>query len=114
MNIHNMKLRTKYFECIETGTKRIELRLNDEKRRNITIGDEIIFEEQIDNPRYLKVKVVDLYYEKNFNSLLDKYELKLFSDENTTKEELLVALNQFYILEEQEKYGVVGIKIEII
>ena len=47
MNIHNMKLRSKYFECIKTGTKRIELRLNDEKRSKIKIGDEIIFEELI-------------------------------------------------------------------
>ena len=44
MKKYNMKLMPKYFECIKSGTKRIELRLNDEKRKNIAIGDEIVFE----------------------------------------------------------------------
>lgn len=29
MKKYNMKLMPKYFECIKSGTKRIELRLND-------------------------------------------------------------------------------------
>jgi len=114
MKTYNMKLRTKYFDCIKTGSKRIELRLNDEKRKGIQIGDEIIFEELIEKPRYLKTKVVDLYYEDNFNELLNKYEIKLFADEETTKQELIEVLNEIYPIENQIKYGVVGIKIEII
>ena len=74
MIIHKMKLITKYFDCIKNGTKRIELRLNDEKRKDIKIGDIIIFEELKDNPRHLKTKVIDLYYEDNFIDLIDKYE----------------------------------------
>lgn len=38
---HEMKLQPKYFEYILNGTKRIEIRLNDEKRQLINIGDEI-------------------------------------------------------------------------
>ena len=114
MKTYNMKLRTKYFDCIKNGSKRIELRLNDEKRKGIQIGDEIIFEELIENPRYLKTKVVDLYYEDNFNELLNKYDTKLFADEETTKQELIEVLNEIYPIENQIKYGVVGIKIEII
>ena len=114
MKTHNMKLRTKYFNFIKNGTKRIELRLNDEKRKEIEIGDEINFEEVVDNPRCLKTKVVDLYYESNFNELLNKYDIKLFADKNTTKQELLDVLNEIYPIEKQTKYGVVGIKIEII
>ena len=41
--LHKMKLRPKYFDCIKNGTKRIELRLNDEKRSIIQLGDEIEF-----------------------------------------------------------------------
>ena len=114
MTTHNMKLITKYFDCIKNGTKRIELRLNDEKRKNIKIGDIIIFEELKDNPRYLKTKVIDLYYEDNFNDLIDKYDIKLFADENTTKQELIDVLNEIYPINNQTKYGVVGIRIEII
>ena len=114
MTTHNMKLRTKYFGCIKNGSKRIELRLNDEKRKNIKIGDEIIFEELTENSRYLKTKVIDLYYENNFNDLIDKYDIKLFADVDITKQELIDVLNEIYPTEKQIKYGVIGIRIEII
>ena len=113
MKTYNMKLMTKYFDFIKFGSKRIELRLNDEKRKNIKIGDEIIFEELADNPRYLKTKVIDLYYENNFNNLIEKYDIELFADKYATKEELIKILNDIYQKEKQEKYGVVGIKIEL-
>lgn len=38
-----MKLQQKPFDSIKTGQKTIEMRLNDEKRRLINIGDEIEF-----------------------------------------------------------------------
>ncbi len=108
-----MKLMTKYFDYIKYGSKRIELRLNDEKRKNIKIGDEIIFEELIDNPRYLKTRVIDLYYENSFNDLIEKYNIELFADKYVYKEELIKILNDIYSQEEQEKYGIVGIRIEL-
>ena len=40
---HNMKLNPDPFTAIETGKKNIELRLNDEKRQQIKIGDTITF-----------------------------------------------------------------------
>ena len=36
---HEMGLRPKYFDYIKNGTKRIELRLFDEKRQKIRLGD---------------------------------------------------------------------------
>ena len=36
---HELKLRPKYYDYILNGTKRIELRLNDEKRSSIKLGD---------------------------------------------------------------------------
>ena len=40
---HKMKLQPKYYDFILNGTKRIEIRLNDEKRRMIKVGDTITF-----------------------------------------------------------------------
>ena len=40
---HILKLQPKYFDYINDGTKRIELRLYDEKRQKINIGDIIVF-----------------------------------------------------------------------
>lgn len=107
-----MKVISKYFDCINNGTKKIEIRLNDEKRKNIKIGDEIVFEDLDNQERKVKVKVTNLYYEDTFDDLLNKFDVSIFGDSNTTKEELLDTLNKIYSKEEQEKYGIVGIGIE--
>ena len=41
--IHKMNLNPEPFEMIRNGQKTIELRLNDEKRRMINVGDMIEF-----------------------------------------------------------------------
>ena len=41
--IHKMKLNESPFERIKNGTKTIEFRLYDEKRRQVKIGDKIEF-----------------------------------------------------------------------
>lgn len=43
MATHSLRLQEKYFNFIKSGTKRIELRFFDEKRRAIQVGDEIVF-----------------------------------------------------------------------
>ena len=114
MKTHNMKLITKYFDYIKDGSKKIELRLNDEKRRLINIGDEIIFEEVSDNPRYLSVKVTNLYHYNTFEELIDNFDIKLLAGENIEKEELLNIIDGIYTKEEQRKYGALGIEVETI
>ena len=42
-NIIDMKLQKEYYDYIKNGTKRIEIRLNDEKRSKIKINDVIRF-----------------------------------------------------------------------
>ena len=41
--LHEMKLNENPFERMKNGTKTIEFRLNDEKRKKIKIGDKITF-----------------------------------------------------------------------
>ena len=43
---HNMRLNHDPFVLIEKGSKTIELRLNDEKRSKIKVGDTIVFEDR--------------------------------------------------------------------
>ena len=114
MKIYNMKLMSKYFDYIKYGSKRIELRLNDEKRKKIKIGDKIIFQDLSDNSRFLDTRVIDLYYDNNFSSLIDKHNIELFADASISKEELLLRLNEIYSKNAQKQYGVVGIKLEIL
>ena len=50
---------------IKNGIKTIELRLYDEKRRKLNIGDIILFENRKDNEQ-IKCRVVKLHLFKNF------------------------------------------------
>lgn len=111
---HKMKLQPKYFDCMLNGTKRIEVRLNDEKRRLIKIGDIITFYKMPDEKESFSVKVIDLLHYDSFEDLLNDYDISLVADKNDSKENLLNILSEFYSEEEQEKYGVLGIKIDII
>ena len=111
---HEMKLRSKYYDYMKNGTKRIELRLNDEKRRKIKIGDTITFLKEQDLSESFDTKVVDLLKYNSFTELIEDYDMSLLADKSMTKNELLNILEEFYTKEEQSKYGVVGIKIELI
>lgn len=108
-----MKLNPKYFEYIKTGTKRIEIRLNDEKRKNIKIGDEIIFQKEPGLKEEIDTEVVNLIVKKDFKELIENLKISEYSDENESEENFLEDLYKFYTKEQEEKYGVVGIKIKL-
>lgn len=110
--IHEMKLQPEYYEYIKMGTKRIELRLNDEKRQKIKIGDKIKFLKEPDLKEYFECVVIDLLKYNNFNELFNDYDIKVLADENVNKQEFLKTLEKFYSKKDQEHYGVLGIKIE--
>ena len=70
--LHKMKLQEDPFERIKNGTKTVEFRLYDEKRRTIQIGDEIEFSKLPELQEKLLVKVIDLYKEESFEKLFKK------------------------------------------
>ncbi len=109
--MHEMKLQDRYFNYILNGTKKIELRLNDEKRSLIKLNDIINFKNEVTNETF-EVKVVGLLRYNSFNDLFDDFDIEVLADKEMTKKELLDVLEQFYTKEKQEKYGVLGIKIQ--
>ena len=111
--MHEMKLRPKYYDYILNGTKRIEIRLNDEKRQKIKIGDTIKFLKEPELKDSFIVKVVDLYKYNSFKEMFKNFDISILADKNMTKEELINDLEKFYTKEKQDTYGVVGIKIEL-
>ena len=111
---HILKLQPKYFDYINNGTKRIELRLYDEKRQKINIGDTIIFQKEPELEIIMKVKVIGILRYNTFEDLFKDFDIEMLADKSMTKQELLNVLEEFYTPEKQEQYGVVGIRIEII
>ena len=109
---HILKLQPKYFDYINNGTKRIELRLYDDKRKKISIGDTIIFQKEPELETTMKVKVIGLLRYNTFEDLFKDFNIEIMADKSMTKQELLSVLEEFYTPEKQKQYGVVGIRIE--
>ena len=109
---YEMKLNNEPFIKIKDGTKTIELRLNDEKRKLLKIKDLIEFTNR-DTLEKILVEVENLHYYESFDELykhFDKVSLGYNEDEIANPKDM----EKYYSKEEQEKYGVLGIKIKLL
>jgi len=84
-----MRLNPEPFELIKSGIKKAEVRLNDEKRKNIKIGDIIVFSKRPELKEKIEVKVIG---RKEYSEYPTKY----------------------YSEEEQLRYGIVVFDIELL
>ena len=109
--LHQMKLHPAPFEMIKCGQKTIELRLYDEKRQQIKVGDSILFT-NTETGETLKTIVTKLHC---FDSFAELYRSLPLLKCGYTEADIGTAqptdMEQYYSAGEQEKYGVVGIEI---
>jgi len=112
MQTHTMRLMPNPFDKIKNGSKKIELRLYDEKRQIINIGDHIIFEKEPEREERVETKVTALLRYENFSDLFDDFPSEIFG--GRSKEDLLLGVHKFYSKEKEKEYGVLGIKIELL
>lgn len=112
--MHEMKLQPEYYNFILNGTKRIEIRLYDEKRQEIKLGDDIKFLKEPDLNESFNAKVVGLLRYNSFEDMFKDFDISVLADKSMTKEELIGVLEQFYTKEKQEQYGVLGIRVELL
>ena len=107
---YEMKLNNDPYKKIEKGTKTIEMRLNDEKRQLLKIGDLIEFTNR-ETLEKLLVEIKNLYHYPSFEELYknhDQVTLGYEKDEIANPNDM----GQYYSQDEQEKYGVLGIEIK--
>ena len=106
---HQMNLSDRPFEMIRSGKKTIELRLNDEKRRAIRVGDHILFNNS------LEVEVVALHRYPDFAGLYAAFPLSalgyLPQEESTASPSDMLA---YYTREQIASCGALGIEIKLI
>jgi 23S rRNA (uracil-5-)-methyltransferase RumA len=109
--VHHMNLNPDPYEMIKNGKKTIELRLYDEKRQKIRAGDEIAFDNTVTGET-LRVRVLKLHCFKSFEEL---YQTLPLLQCGYTEEDIAQAkpsdMEQYYSLDDQAKYGVVGIEL---
>lgn len=108
--LHHMKLKESPFIKIRNGSKTIELRLNDEKRQQVQVGDYIEFS-LIDNPHEkIQTRVTALHRFDSFQELyasLPKEKLGYASTDMPNPNHM----DEYYSREKQEQYGVLGIEL---
>lgn len=109
MKIH---LDSDIFGIIKTGTKDIEVRLNDEKRKKLKVGDTLIFFKRPLDDESVTKKVKKLEYYNSFEELVKHYEMKRIYLDGCSEQKYLELMERFYSKEEQDKYGVVAIIFE--
>lgn len=109
---HIMKLHSSPFNMIACGEKTYELRLYDEKRQCIKIGDEIEFV----NTKTQEQLVVCVKNIHMFNSFYELYQELPLRKCGYTEENLVTAnpadMEKYYSKEQQAQYGVVAFEIE--
>ena len=108
--VHKMRLVDFAFKAIKNKEKDIELRLNDEKRRLINVGDIIEFE-HIDTKEIIKVEVINIHKYATFEELFKQFDNQRFGLKETDDATIM---DNFYSKEEQDKYGALGIEIKVI
>ena len=115
MKKHIMKLYPSPFRLMAEGKKTIELRLYDEKRKAISVGDTITFVNSEDSSAILNVIVIELFIFDSFDELYQKLPLL---ECGYTEENINMAtasdMELYYSKEQQKQNGVVGIKVSLI
>lgn len=109
MKVH---LHSDVFEIVKNGIKDIEVRVNDEKRRKLHVGDTLIFLKRPLEDEFIIKTVKALEYYDDFEELVRHYEMKRIYLDGYTKEMYLKEMSRFYTKEEQEEFGVVAIIFE--
>lgn len=115
--IHELRLQPGPFTKIKAGSKTIEMRLWDEKRRLIKVGDEIVFSTVSEPKETLVCKVEALQRFPNFAAMCQSLPLAAMGYEGASLHAWLTEQNHgmyaYYTPDDEARFGVVGIEIRL-
>ena len=109
-----MKLKPEFFDQVKSGKKTYEVRLHDEKRQKIGIGDSIIFKKMPELIDGVIVKVVDVKRFETFEQMAMALSLSSVGFDNKNAAQVARFYRTIYSKEDEKKYGVVAFKMELI
>lgn len=112
---HNMRLHEENLLRIRSGRKKIEVRLFDEKRQKVKVGDEIEFSLIGNESEKVLVKVFGISIFDSLKHLYSNFNYKKFGHpDGTTLQDQITNTRKDYSEEREKKYGAVGIHIQLI
>ncbi len=100
------------FTRILTGTKNVEVRLLDQRRKKLVIGDTLLFVDKENYTQMVSAEIVGLQRFSSFAELFEVYGPKDFGHSETmTSEEFVARLHNIYYYRDEERLGVIAIKL---
>lgn len=112
--VHEMHLADEPFDMIVSGKKTIEVRLNDEKRRGISMGDIVIFYRKSRITDMCAIMAVGLRHYDNFLQLFSTERLADTGCMDMTAEQATQSMYKYYTPNQEEMAGVFAIEIKLI
>lgn len=109
---HKMGLYEEYFQLIKAGKKTVEVRLNDEKRRKLKMGDIIEFSKVPEQDEKIQVKVTELNIYDTFQAMYENIPLHHFGDEEGTIAEMIEGTYEIYSPEQEKEWGTLAIEFD--
>ena len=103
---HEMGLNKRPYEEIRAGKKTIELRLNDEKRQRVAVGDTVVFFREPDRLESLTVTITERLVYPSFEALFDNLDDKLTGSTGKVRPE-------YYTEAQEQQYGALGLRFEL-
>jgi ASC-1-like (ASCH) protein len=116
---HQSKLQSPYYEFVKEGRKTLELRVNDEKRQAMKIGDIWKFEREHDwdnFDEYFYTTITNIRHYKSFKEAIEDVsssDLNELLPYVNSVEDAIKIYEVFYNKEKEEKYGVVCFTLKI-
>lgn len=109
-----MRLDAGPFGQVKSGAKRFEIRLNDEKRRLLAVGDRVTFWNKDEPADEVTLTVADLIVRPNFIELFRAAAPELGGwPHGTTSEEAAADMRKFYEDADERRWGAVAIRLTL-
>ena len=106
---YKMGLQSKYFDLVQTSKKTVEVRLNDEKRKKLKVGDVITFCREPDRIQKIDTIVDKLDKYSCFSDAISDMGITCFTNEDESS--YLSDLEEYYSKDKQEENGVLAITV---
>ncbi len=113
MKVYEYNLYALPMKAFKDGVKKVEMRLYDEKRQQLRIGDYIRFSNIEDDKDTLTVRIIGLKRFQSFKEIYETYkpnELGYHENEKASYEDMY----SYYPKEKIKRYGAFAIEIEIV
>ena len=109
---HDMNLNDSPFRYIKSGKKDIEMRLYDDRRKALKIGDYIHFI-NTSNQEQMDVEIINLYVFPSFKEIYDNFDHSRLGYDSSD-EGVYTDMEQYYRPNLIDEFGAIAIEIKLV